>query len=115
MDVFGHHALSCKNLQCNSIVDGLHRFITRHNTKCSKEAVNPLNATRQRPGDFYIPIFDERGGDVYFDVSVLYILAPSYIQRASKGHLKGCKFCMTLRWLNILIGFKTNNVKNQFE
>ena len=31
----------------------------------SKEAVNPLNDTRQRPGDLNIPIFDEMGGAFY--------------------------------------------------
>ena len=79
--------------QHNSIVDGLHRhrFITKHNINCSKEAVNPLNDTRQRPGDLYIPVFDERGGNAFFDVSVINILAPSYIQRASRGQLESSK------------------------
>ena len=79
MDVYGHHALSCRSAsgkisQHNSIVEGLHRFILKHNINCTREAFNPANDSRQRPGDFYIPAFDERGFDTYFDVSVIHIL-----------------------------------------
>ena len=82
---------SGKIAQHNSIVDGLHRFITKHNINCSKEAVNSLNDTRQRPGDFYISIFDEREDDAFFDFSVIHILAPLYIRRASKSQLEASK------------------------
>ena len=53
--------------------------------------MNPLNDTRQRSGDLYIPFFDERGGEAFFDVSVIHILVPSYIRRASKGQLEASK------------------------
>lgn len=72
MDIFGHQALSCRSasgkiFQHNSIVHGFHKFITKHNINCTMEAFNPMNDSRQRPGDFYIPMFDERGGDAFFD------------------------------------------------
>ena len=96
MDTLGHHALSCRSasgkiFQHNSIVHGFHRIITKSNINCTVEASNPLNDTRQRPGDFYIPMFDERGGNAYFDVSVIHTVAPSHLVRASKGQFEGSK------------------------
>jgi hypothetical protein len=39
---------------------------------CSYEAKNFNNPTRQRPGDIFVPEFDNYG-DAYFDISVINI------------------------------------------
>jgi len=94
-DRYGYHALSCKVAsgaidKHNSIVKGLYDFIKRNNISCSMEAFNPASDSRERPGDISIPDFDVYG-DGYFDLSVISIVAPSYISRASKGNLEGSK------------------------
>ena len=55
-----------------------------------KEAFNPMNDTRQRPGDIYMSEFDIYG-EAFFDISVISICAPSHAIRASKGQLEGSK------------------------
>ena len=62
------------------------------NLSCSVEECNPMNDTRERPGDIYIAEFDSLGhgpGDAFFDISVIHICAESYIRRASVGQLEG--------------------------
>ena len=57
----------------------------RANICCSAEESNPMNDSRQRLGDIYMPEF-EVFGDAFFDISVINICAASYIehQRAYK-------------------------------
>ena len=56
----------------------------------SLEQRNPRNDTRQRPGDIFIANYDTRE-PAYLDVSVIHILARSYLRRASIGQLEGSK------------------------
>jgi hypothetical protein len=44
--------------------------------------------TRQRPGDIFVPEFDNYG-DAYLDVSVINITRKSHLAKASKGLLMG--------------------------
>ena len=94
-DNYGHHALSCKVGSTaiekhNTIVDFIYTKMLRAGISCNKEACNPMNDTRQRPGDIYMPEFDIYG-EAFFDISVISICAPSYAIRASKGQLEGSK------------------------
>jgi hypothetical protein len=41
-----------------------------------------------RPGDIYLSKFDNLG-ESYFDISIINILCPSHLNRASKGQLQG--------------------------
>jgi hypothetical protein len=43
---------------------------------CSYEAKTLNNPTRQRPGDIFVPEFDNYG-DAYFDISVINITCKS--------------------------------------
>jgi hypothetical protein len=94
-DRYGHHALSCKVAsgsidKHNSIVNGIFKQLKQASITCCSEAFNPMNDTRQRPGDIYMPEFDVYG-DAFFDVSVISICAESYFSRASKGQLEGSR------------------------
>lgn len=94
-DKFGHHALSCKVAsgkidRHNSIVLGLSALLKKASINHRVESMNPMNNTRQRPGDLYMPEFDPYG-EAFFDVSVISICAESYYKKASKGQLEGSK------------------------
>ena len=43
---------------------------------------NSMTDTRQLPGEFDILMVDERGNDVYFDVSVMHVVTLSHLQQA---------------------------------
>lgn len=94
-DKFGHHALSCKFSsgkidRHDSIVEGISAQLRSASITHRTEKCNPMNDTRQRPGDIYMPEFDVYG-DAYFDVSVISICANAYWKRAAKGQLEGSK------------------------
>jgi hypothetical protein len=55
------------------------------------EVAAPNSSSQQRPGDLFIQEF-EGGADAYFDVSVINIVAPTHLSRASKGPLEGSQF-----------------------
>ena len=95
MDIYGHHALVCKkgatlisrhNSGCYAICDSCKGL----SIPCSLEAPNPMNITRERPGDIYFPEFDEHG-DGHCDYSDIHIAAASYVYKSSKGLLEGSK------------------------
>ena len=92
-DKFGHHALSCRVGSVsidkhNSIVRAIYSQMKQARISCSMEAFNPMNDSRQRPGDIHMADFDNYG-DAFFDISVINICADSYASRASKGVLEG--------------------------
>ena len=46
------------------------------NLSCSVEECNPMNGTRERPGDIYVAEFDFKGHgpeDAFFDISVIHL------------------------------------------
>ena len=99
MDIYGQHALVCRKAsggidKHDSIKNGIFRLMKNANLACSVEARNPMNDSRERPGDIYMPEFDmvrEGHGDAFFDVSVINTCAESHIIRSSKGQLEGSK------------------------
>ena len=100
MDVFGYHALSCRQKSSgihrhNSIVLSIVKHMKAANLSWPVEECNPMNDTRERPGDIYIAEFDSLGhgpGDAFFDISVIHICAESYIRRASVGQLSKIRY-----------------------
>ena len=109
MDVFGHHALSCRQKSGDihrhkSIVQSIVKHMKAANLSCSVEECNPMNDTRERPGDIYIAEFDSMGhwpGDAFFDIPVIHICAESYIRRASVGRWREAIFDTTRKYLSI--------------
>ena len=92
-DNFGHHALSCRVGSVsidkhNSIVRAIFTQMKQAKISCSMEAFNPMNDSRQRPGDIHMADFDSFG-DAFIDISVINMCADSYASRASKGILEG--------------------------
>ena len=72
------------------IVVGIAEHLRKANITFSLEQRNPRNDSRQRPGDIFIANYDTRG-PAYLDVSVIHILARSFLRRASIGQLEGSK------------------------
>jgi hypothetical protein len=93
MDIYGDHATTCKTAsgvidKHNSIVKCLVLKMKNAGMSCSYEAKNLNNSTRQRPGDIFVPEFDNYG-DAYFDISVINITCKSHLAKASQGPLMG--------------------------
>ena len=101
MDKFGDHAMTCRVSsgtihKHNSIRDVLLKELKSAGVTCSSEQPSLIpQANREVPGDLFIPDFDVYG-DAYFDVSVINILCPSYIDKSVKGPLCGAE----IRYVN---------------
>jgi Reverse transcriptase (RNA-dependent DNA polymerase) len=94
-DIFGYHALSCKVAsgsidKHDSIINAISGALTNANIPHTTEIGNPMNKTKQRPGDIFMNGFDNYGC-AYFDVSVINNCAESHWKRSVKGQLEGAK------------------------
>jgi hypothetical protein len=93
MDIYGDHAVTCKTAsgvidKHNSIVKCLVLKMKNAGMSCSYEAKNLNNPSRQRPGDIFVPEFDNYG-DTYLDVSVMNITFKSHLGNVQKVYCKG--------------------------
>ena len=93
MDKFGEHAMTCRVSSAriakhNCLVDIIANTVKNCGITTSANKHFMPSDNREMPGVIFISDFDLLG-DAYFDVSVINILCPSYLQKSSKGALCG--------------------------
>jgi hypothetical protein len=93
MDVYGDHAMVCpvssnRIDKHDSIAELLFENLKKAGLSVCLNVGKPEQHDGSRPGDIYLSKFDNLG-ESYFDISIINILCPSHLARASKGQLQG--------------------------
>ena len=93
MDIYGDHAMVCpvssnRIDKHDSIAELLFENLKKAGLGVCLNVGKPDQNDNTRPGDIYLSKFDNLG-ESYFDISIINILCPSHLNRASKGQLQG--------------------------
>jgi hypothetical protein len=64
----------------NSIVNGIFGHMKKANITCSSETFNPMNDTRQRAGDIYMPEFDMYGDALWMFRLLTFVLIVMFLE-----------------------------------
>ena len=93
MDIYGDHAMVCpvssnRIDKHDSIAEILFENLKKAGLSVCLNVGKPELQDGSRPGDIYLSKFANLG-ESYFDISIINILCPSHLARASKGQLQG--------------------------